>query len=168
VAKLPVFSPKVTIMLKRVVSGGQTGVDRAGLDAALEVGLPIGGYCPKGRLAEDGCVPEHYPLVELSSERYATRTEKNVVESDGTLVLNMGRLTEGTKATVDYAVQHGKPFLVLQLDRAPGQEEVLAWLEANRIATLNVAGPRESKHPGIYQLALEFLREVLRGLAGVA
>ena len=148
-------------MLKRVVSGGQTGVDRAGLDAAQEAGLPVGGYCPKGRLAEDGCVPKRYPLTELSSERYATRTEKNVVESDGTLVLNMGRLTEGTKATVDYTVQHGKPCLVLQLDRVPAPEEVLTWLEANRIKTLNVAGPRESKHPGIYQLALSFLRKLL-------
>jgi hypothetical protein len=149
-------------MIEKVVSGGQTGVDRAGLDAAREAGIPIGGYCPKGRLAEDGTVPDCYPMIELASERYATRTEKNVVESDGTLVLNMGELSDGTRATVDFARKHGKPFLVVQLDQMPGWQDALGWIEEHGCAVLNVAGPRESKHPGIYLQALEFLQLLFR------
>jgi hypothetical protein len=89
-------------MLQKIVSGGQTGVDRAGLDAAMEAGIPIGGYCPKGRLAEDGTVPDMYPLIELTKGGYKARTEKNVVESDGTLILNIGKLTGGIKLIVEY------------------------------------------------------------------
>jgi hypothetical protein len=147
-------------MIKKVVSGGQTGVDRAGLDAAMEVGIAVGGYCPKGRLAEDGTVPERYPLLELASERYVNRTEKNVIESDGTLVLNRGRLSDGTKATVDFAVQHGKPHLVVQLDAAPSVEDSRIWIAEHSISIMNVAGPRESKHPGIYLQALDYLRRL--------
>lgn len=147
-------------MIEKVVSGGQTGVDRAGLDAAQAAGLPIGGYCPKGRLAEDGTVPECYPLIELESDRYASRTEKNVVESDGTLVLNCGELTDGTRATVEYARQHGRPYLVLQLDKDPDLEECRNWLKRHDLKTLNVAGPRESKCPGIYRQALVFLQRL--------
>lgn len=147
-------------MIEKVVSGGQTGVDRAGLDAAQAAGLPIGGYCPKGRLAEDGTVPERYPLIELESDRYASRTEKNVVESDGTLVLNCGELSDGTRATVDFARQHGRPYLVLQLDQAPDLEECRNWLKRHGLKTLNVAGPRESKCPGIYRQSLGFLQRL--------
>ena len=149
-------------MIRKVVSGGQTGVDRAGLDAAMEAGIPIGGYCPKGRLAEDGKVPIDYALTELSSGGYKARTEKNVVESDGTLVLNIGKLTGGTKITVEYAIKHGKPFLAVQLDEQPKPETVIQWLEKYATMTLNVAGPRESKIPqGIYKQALSFLRVML-------
>jgi hypothetical protein len=147
-------------MIDKVVSGGQTGVDRAGLDAAREAGLPVGGYCPKGRLAEDGTVPECYPLTELDNDRYASRTEKNVVDSDGTLVLNIGELTDGTKATVDFAKQHGRPYLVLQLEAEPDLQECHDWLEQHRLKTLNVAGPRESKRPGIYRQAFQFLQRL--------
>ena len=148
-------------MIEKIISGGQTGVDRAGLDAALEAGIPVGGYCPKGRLAEDGCIPARYPLTELNSERYASRTEKNVVESDGTLVLNLGALTDGTKATVDFAVEHGRPLLVVQLEEGTRLEDCRGWMEEQGIRVLNVAGPRESKHPGIYQQALGYLRRLL-------
>ncbi|GFO68188.1 hypothetical protein GMLC_17670 [Geomonas limicola] len=147
-------------MIEKVVSGGQTGVDRAGLDAAKAAGLPIGGYCPKGRLAEDGTVPECYPLIELDSERYASRTEKNVVESDGTLVLNWGELTDGTKATVQFAREHGRPHLILQLDQEPDLDICRTWIEENRLSTLNIAGPRESKCPGIYGKAFALLRRL--------
>ncbi|MBJ6724039.1 putative molybdenum carrier protein [Geomesophilobacter sediminis] len=151
--------------LARVVSGGQTGVDRAGLDAALELGMPIGGYCPCGRKAEDGTVPARYPLIELSSDYYCTRTEKNVVESDGTLILNQGELTEGTKLTHDYARQHGRPCLIVQLDQDPVLDpaRVAEWLRGNRISVLNVAGPRESKCPGgIYDAAFRYLRRLFQ------
>lgn len=152
-------------MIAKVVSGGQTGVDRAALDAAMAADIPVGGYCPKGRLAEDGTVPDRYPLIELPNGRYASRTEMNVVESDGTLVLNVGRLSDGTKATVDFARQHGRPFLVIQLDDRPQLAEALAWLRERRIGTLNVAGPRESKCPGINRQAFAFLTQLF-GLAG--
>lgn len=149
-------------MLQKIVSGGQTGADRAGLDAAIEAGIPVGGYCPKGRMAEDGIVPERYPLIELTKGGYKARTEKNVVESDGTLIFNVGKLTGGTKLTVKYAVKHCRPFLVVQLDENPHPETVTQWLEGNDILTLNVAGPRESKFPqGVYQQSLFFLREML-------
>ena len=103
-------------MIRKVISGGQTGVDRAGLDAAFTAGFPIGGYCPKGRRAEDGIIPEQYPLIELESPESYYRTEKNVLESDGTLILNKGILSEGTKLTKDFTVQYGKPCLIIQLD----------------------------------------------------
>jgi predicted Rossmann-fold nucleotide-binding protein len=145
-------------MIEKIISGGQTGVDRAGLDAAMETGIPVGGYCPRGRLAEDGTVPERYPLIEINSERYASRTEKNVVESDGTLVLNIGALSDGTKATVDFAKEHKRPYLVLQLDGTLSLQDCRNWIREHGIRTLNVAGPRESKHPGIHLQALVFLR----------
>jgi hypothetical protein len=146
-------------MIERVISGGQTGADRAGLDAAMEAGIPVGGYCPRGRLAEDGTVPERYPLTECTRSGYPARTEKNVVESDGTLVLNIGRLSGGTKVTADCAEKHGRPFLVVQLDQAPRTDEALAWIEERGIRVLNVAGPRESKHPGVvYRQALAYLK----------
>ena len=147
-------------MIEKIVSGGQTGVDRAGLDAAMEAGIPVGGYCPKGRLAEDGTVPERYPLAELTSGRYASRTEKNVVESDGTLVLNLGELTDGTKATVDFAKEHGRAHLVLQLEEMPALQDCLSWIKEHGIRVLNVAGPRESKCPGIYLKAFAYLQEL--------
>jgi hypothetical protein len=149
-------------MIEKIVSGGQTGVDRAGLDAAMEAGLAVGGYCPKGRLAEDGTVPERYPLTELTCGRYASRTERNVVESDGTLVLNLGELSEGTKATVDFAKVHGKAHLVLQLDEMPTREDCLSWMEEHSIKVLNVAGPRESKRPWVYLKAFAYLQRLLQ------
>lgn len=155
-------------MVSKIISGGQTGVDRAGLDAALEAGIPIGGCCPKGCLAEDGVVPACYPLTELTRGGYPARTEKNVIDSDGTLILNVGRLSGGTRATVDFARKHGKPFLVVQLDQHPNFAETSAWVADNGIRTLNVAGPRESKHPGVYMAALSFLRQLLASLHGLA
>src|ERR1035438_9462230 len=100
----------------KVISGGQTGVDRAGLDAAMNAGIPIGGYCPKDRGAEDGFIPEQYPLIELDSKEAYYRTEENVSNSDGTLIINKGILSGGTKLTYDVAVNYGKPKLIVQLD----------------------------------------------------
>lgn len=151
-------------MLSKIISGGQTGVDRAGLDAALEAGIPIGGSCPKGRLAEDGLVPDSYPLIELTQGGYPARTERNVIDSDGTLVLNLGHVSGETRATVEFAKKHGKPYLVVQLDRRPDVAEAAAWIVEHCIGTLNVAGPRESKHPGVYAAALAFLRQLFRSV----
>jgi predicted Rossmann-fold nucleotide-binding protein len=149
------------VKLQRIISGGQTGVDRAGLDAAMEVGIPAGGWCPEGRLAEDGRIPDRYPVSELESREYGTRTEQNVVDSDATLVLNMGKLSEGTLLTVQMARRHGKPVLVVQLENDADPKTVSSWAGAQGVGVLNVAGPRESKRPGVYELALEFMRRLL-------
>jgi len=150
------------VLIVKIISGGQTGTDRAGLDAAMEAGIPVGGYCPKGRLAEDGTVPVKYPLIELTNGGYPTRTERNVVESDGTLILNVDKLSGGTRLTRDCARKHGKPCLVVQLDHEPETAPVRQWVKEHRIHILNIAGPRESKHPGLYDIAVAFLRRLFQ------
>lgn len=149
---LPVFS--------RIVSGGQTGADRAALDWAIAQGFDHGGWCPKGRLAEDGVLDARYQLKQTDSENYFERTERNVLDSDGTLIFNSGELEGGTLRTVRFAETHRKPCLVLQLDEGICLEDiarVLAWLRAESIRTLNIAGPRESERPGTYERTQEFL-----------
>jgi hypothetical protein len=151
-------------MLQRIVSGGQTGVDRAALDAALEAGLACGGWCPRGRRAEDGAIPARYGLTETASRAYAVRTRRNVRDSDATLVLVRGPLAGGTKLTVEYAARTGRSCRVVDLDAAdPGAEaEATArWVAAQEIAVLNVAGPRESGSPGIGAAARGFMDAVI-------
>ncbi|MEA5113857.1 MAG: putative molybdenum carrier protein [Geobacteraceae bacterium] len=147
-------------IVDRIISGGQTGVDRAGLDAAMEAGIPAGGYCPEGRLAEDGVIPAKYPLTELASGGYPARTEKNVAEADATLILNVGELSDGTRYTVDCALTYGKPCLVVQLDSDPEPDTVRRWLTEHSVRILNIAGPRETKYTGIYDMAYLFLRRL--------
>lgn len=150
-------------LIRKVISGGQTGVDRAALDAAMEAGIPTGGYCPLGRLSEDGTIPERYPMIELDSSVYSQRTEKNVVASDGILILNIGELTEGTLLTREFAAQHGKPYLVVQLDvqKVIKQDRVINWLEEQEIQILNISGPRELQYTtGIYVEAHRYLQEL--------
>lgn len=150
-------------MIRKVVSGGQTGVDRAGFDTALSFGIPIGGYCAKGRGAEDGTIPEQYPMTELESAESFYRTERNVMESDGTLIINLGELTQGTMLTYDFTLQYGKPSLIVQLDAEEliKPEHVVRWIKAQYIRVLNIAGPRESKIPGgIYNQACDYLSKV--------
>ena len=144
-----------------IVSGGQTGVDRAALDTALALGLSCGGWCPRGRRAEDGPLPARYPLKETPSRSYPQRTEWNVRDSDATLVLHRGRRRGGTALTLRLARAQGRPALAVDLAAAPSAEEVREWIARERILRLNVAGPRESEHPGIQAEAAEFLREVL-------
>lgn len=148
--------------LTKIVSGGQTGVDRAALDVALELGLPCGGWCPKGRRAEDGPIPERYPLTETPWWGYPQRTEWNVRDSDGTLILLQGRPDRGTRLTIAIAERLGKPFLTIDLEGRPKAATVRTWMKANRVRILNVAGPRGSRHPGIHDRAMRFLRRLLR------
>lgn len=145
----------------RVISGGQSGVDRAALDVALELGLDCGGWCPAGRRAEDGPIEAHYPLTETGTIDYAERTRRNVVDADATLVLCQGALMGGTLLTVQLAGAQGKPCLVIDLRRCWALREVQVWLDACAVRTLNVGGPRQSGAPGIYALASEFLRATL-------
>jgi Circularly permutated YpsA SLOG family len=146
----------------KIVSGGQTGVDRAALDAAIAAGVPHGGWCPKGRRAEDGVLDQRYQLQETESSSYRERTKRNVLASDGTLILNVGELSGGTLLTQQFAHRFGKPVLVARLYDSSDMDAVLTWLAENRIKQLNVAGPRESTQPGIYASAREFLDCLIR------
>ncbi len=140
-----------------IISGGQTGVDRGALDAAIEQGIPHRGWCPKGRKAEDGIIPARYNMYETTGWQYWIRTEKNVLDSDGTLVFPGKNKSKGTSLTIRLARKHGKPLAVVSLNSPDAAETVRAWIAANNIRTLNVAGPRESGEPGISLKTRELL-----------
>lgn len=161
-------------MLKKIVSGGQTGVDRAGLDAAIAAGFAIGGWCPRGRRSEDGRIPDKYPLQETDARSYAVRTEWNVRDSDGTLIIVMNKVSGGTRLTIDHARRQNKPSIVAHLrpDQHPDlfattfdpNDNVTAitdWLCEQQITVLNIAGPRGSSDPDVYSEARSFLDELL-------
>lgn len=152
-----------TALPRKVISGGQTGVDRAALDAAMALEIPVGGWCPAGRRAEDGPIDSRYPLTETEETDYAVRTARNVETADGTLVITNGRLSGGTELTVRSALKTGKPCLVLDL-REPldHAEEARRWIQALALETLNVAGPRESNQPGVSALAYDLVLKILK------
>jgi hypothetical protein len=150
-------------MFTKIVSGGQTGVDRAALDVALSLGLPCGGWCPRGRRAEDGPIAPHYPLTETTSPAYPHRTRLNVRDSDGTLILTRGKPDGGTALTIQLAKKMTKPFLVVDLAKQADVSKVRAWVREQRLEVLNVAGPRESEKRGIYAEAVRCLRELFGG-----
>jgi len=149
------------LLVEKIISGGQTGVDRAALDVALELKIPCGGWCPKGRRAEDGVIPSHYPLEETSSVEYPLRTELNVQDSDGTLILTQGSPIGGTALTIKLAQKHRKPYLLVDLAEEENVSLIQDWLRKNKINTLNVAGPREGEVPGIYCRTFYFLKKIL-------
>ena len=147
-------------MLQKIISGGQTGADRAGLDVAIELGIPHGGWIPKGRKAEDGVLPDKYHLQEMPTSSYPKRTEQNVLDSDGTLILSHGNLTGGSALTRKLAKQHLKPWLHIDLDELSLKEaadRLTRWIEGHEIRVLNVAGPRGSKDPDIYDQTKEVI-----------
>ena len=153
----------------KIVSGGQTGVDRGALDAAIETQIRHGGCCPKGRKAEDGPIDAHYHLQETESESYPVRTEKNVVDSDGTLILYRRQLQGGTLLTAQLAERHKRPLLVIDLESehaciTVGISQLQQWLRDNGIERLNVAGPRESHCPGINAQAKRWLIDAIKHL----
>lgn len=145
----------------KIFSGGQTGVDRAALDAAMAAGIAVGGWCPRGRLAEDGALPDRYPLNETPSRRYRQRTEWNARDSNGTLVLYWGELQDGTLLTVNLARdRYRRPLQLVNLLEPIDPQQVVQWIDGADIEILNVAGPRESSRLGIYQMARTYLDEV--------
>jgi hypothetical protein len=142
----------------QIVSGGQTGVDRAALDFALEFGIPCGGWCPRGRKAEDGPIPSVYPLKETESTDYPVRTEKNILDSDGTLILYYGTMDRGTILTQNLAQKHQKPLFTIDIDNGFLTDEFYEWIDIYHIRVLNIAGPRESHSRGIYNDAYDTLK----------
>ncbi|HET6914026.1 MAG TPA: putative molybdenum carrier protein [Rhodanobacteraceae bacterium] len=137
-----------------ICSGGQAGADRAALDWAIARGIPHSGWCPRGRKAEDGEIAAVYQLHETESANYRARTSRNVRDSDATLIVNLGELGGGSLQTLRFAERIGKPVRVIQMDTAPDDsvtESLRAWLDGLQVEKLNIAGPRESKRPGIYQ-----------------
>jgi hypothetical protein len=147
-----------------IVTGGQSGVDRAALDVALALELPVRGWCPRGRMAEDGRIAERYPMQESASEDPALRTELNVFDSDGTLVLSKGLLEDGTRIVEEVARLHGKPFRYIDLDaEVTGSmvAEFRRWVQKNDIRILNVGGPRESHEPGVIYARSKYVLERL-------
>jgi len=151
-------------MIQKIISGGQTGADQGALDAAIEMGFPHGGWIPKGRLTENGPLPNRYQLIEIPTGSYKKRTEQNVIESDGTLLISRGHLTGGTKLTRIYADDHSKPNLYVNLKKTSpikAAETVYTWICRYDIEVLNVAGPRESKDPHIYEDVKFIIQRVL-------
>ncbi|HLD13464.1 MAG TPA: putative molybdenum carrier protein [Burkholderiales bacterium] len=145
----------------KILSGGQTGVDRAALDVAIELGLARGGWCPKGRRAEDGAIASHYPLQETASTDYRERTRRNVRHADGTLIVTADELRGGTALTRALAEKLRKPCLVVDPTQRTSVRQARAWITTHGIHILNVAGPLESGQPGIYLRTRNFLRRLL-------
>jgi hypothetical protein len=155
--------------LVKIISGGQTGVDRGGLDAALELGIECGGWCPAGRLAEDGTIPERYPLTEMPIAEYAARTRRNVIESDATVIIANGELSGGSRETLEICRETGRPCLVIDMQSVALEKTaalIQKFLIDNRIELLNVAGPRASQWPDGYGITRQIIAAVLRRLSG--
>ena len=147
-------------MIKKIISGGQTGADRAGLDFAIWHDIPHAGWCPKGRLAEDGIIDHRYCLRETSTANYPQRTEKNVLDSDGTVIFTIApHLTEGSRKTASFATKHGKPFIHLHSQMYNCQQGLLSFINENHIQVLNIAGSRKSKEPDICEFVKRTLEE---------
>ncbi|MEA1967873.1 MAG: putative molybdenum carrier protein [Thermodesulfobacteriota bacterium] len=148
----------------KIISGAQTGADRAGIDAAIEMSITYGGWLPKGRKAEDGKVPEKYTAMqELSRGGYPKRTEQNVIDSDGTVIFTYGKLSTGSALTAKFAKQHKKIYLHINLNDIKDPVQIIQeWIMENDIKVLNVAGRSESKAPGIYDEVKNIIKNVLK------
>jgi len=161
--RMSTIIPSMT--LKRIVSGGQTGVDRGALDAALAVGFECGGWAPGDRMAEDGVIADRYPLTVLPNGNYRQRTRLNVVDSDGTAILYEGYLSDGTRLTRDLCELVNRPCILISALETPDSiaaAAVVKFIEDNNIGTLNVAGPRASGWPAGHAFALEVIGQVIK------
>jgi len=141
-------------VIKKIISGGQTGADQGALDAAIKYSFPHGGWIPKGRMTEDGILPEKYKLKEMPTSSYPKRTEQNIIDSDGTVIISHGKLTGGSKLTQKLAEKHKRPCLHIDLNKTPAfiaATLINSWINIHKIESLNVAGSRASKDPKIYE-----------------
>jgi hypothetical protein len=148
----------------KIISGGQTGADRAAIDFAIKYNIPHGGWIPKGRKAEDGRLPDHYQLQEMPTPGHSKRTKQNILDSDGTLIVSHGFLTGGSALTEFLAEEHKKPCLHIDLNLLSMQEAaqiISKWIQRHKLKVLNVAGPRGSKDPKIYQATMDILEKAL-------
>lgn len=155
-------------MLRKIISGGQTGVDRAGLDAAIRWRISHGGAIPRGRRTEDGKLPDRYNLTEMPFTSYPARTEKNVVDGDATVIFSHGPLSNGSLLTQKKALQHKRPVLHLdlhQVDAGRAAALLVDFVHAHRVEVLNIAGPRASGDPYIYDAAFSVLEAALPAIA---
>lgn len=153
--------------ISKIVSGAQTGADRGGLDAAIEMGVPHGGWCPKGRRSEDGVIPSKYDVKETSAPGYAKRTEMNILTADATIVFTMGQVGPGSGKTLSFAKGVGKPVLLVDVQHLGLDESANAvegWLQGlgKDSLTVNVAGNRESGAPGVGEMTRMVMAEVIR------
>ena len=148
------------VKIEKIVSGGQTGADRAALDFAIEHNIPYAGWLPKGRKTEDGTLDLKYHLQEMPTTDYPKRTERNVLDADGTVIVSLGFLTGGSALTAEFAKRHKKPWIHIDLKELAIKEAVQrldGWLTSHGIKVLNVAGPRTRKDPAIYEATLRLL-----------
>ncbi|MFQ5469944.1 MAG: putative molybdenum carrier protein [Gammaproteobacteria bacterium] len=150
-------------MIEKIVSGGQTGVDRAALDAAIQQGVPIGGWCPEGRLADDGPIDNRYPLQEVADTDHTVRTEFNVRDSDGSLMIYRDKLHGGTAYALEMAKRMAKPVMAVNLDDSPDPKELIKWIKQNELKTLHIGGQREDTSPGIYGISLALITQIIEG-----
>jgi hypothetical protein len=152
----------------KIVSGGQTGADRAALDAASDAGVPCGGWCPAGRSAEDGVIPQRYPLTPLTKGGYAERTRQNVQDSDGTVIIAFGHpLKGGTETTRLAALELGRPILIVDASsEKEASAKIAQFVRSHDIHILNVAGPRASEEPAIGAYVYDAIRGALNELIG--
>ena len=150
-------------MVNKIISGGQTGADRAALDVAIKLKISHGGWIPKGRLTENGRLDDKYHLKEMETANYNKRTEQNVIDSAGTLIISHGKLTGGSDHTRDMVLRHGRPWLHIDLNKTESfqaAKQIRFWLAEHEIEVLNVAGPRASKDPTIYRTTVHILETV--------
>ncbi|WP_342632623.1 putative molybdenum carrier protein [Marinobacter alkaliphilus] len=150
-------------MLSKIISGGQTGADRAALDAAIDASISFGGSCPAGRKAEDGQIPDYYGLQEISGG-YRQRTRKNVEDSDGTAIFYNTFLSGGTELTLQFCIRFNKPYKLIDIsliDSEKAAAVLVEFADKFQVETLNVAGPRASSHPEMYDYVQQAIFKTL-------
>jgi len=143
----------------KIISGGQTGVDRAALDFAIKYNISHGGYCPKGRLAEDGRIPSKYQLKETTSNQYQSRTKKNVINADATLIFHTGQLGTGSKLTEKYCKEANKLYRVININDF-NIDKIKQFVNKMSIRTINIAGSRGSSSPGLSEQTIQTLEAI--------
>ncbi|MCP3873235.1 MAG: hypothetical protein GY699_08800 [Desulfobacteraceae bacterium] len=152
------------MVIKKIISGGQTGADIAGIDAAISCNIPYGGWLPKGRKAENGIVPEKYTDFQVMTRGgYPKRTEQNIIDSDGTIIFTYGKLAGGSSLTKKFAVKNNRPWLHIDLDAEENPvTKIKNWIVDWDIKIVNIAGKSASKAPTIYNQVKAIIEQVLK------